>query len=318
MSSLFKIGRILNGRLTQYEISKQIQETVWLARTLTNDNPDVIKSVRDHFRVENERDVLRRFQGRTPYLRPMIDEIKEPSEPTTIMLKYLDDDLCHASDIRTLNRKELRYVSKRILEALNTLHEDGFVHTDIKLHNILVNYAANSDSKDSNRFTDVKLADVGSSYPADHKYAKEGTTIGAPVWRSSEVMLELPWGTPTDIWSFGVYLIRLIYGGNFDIFASRGVTFDDEGFNARILLQHFKYFGPFPPKYAELFGRGEAEKELDMVIQWVFDNVPESERKPFSQVSSSEVSREDREFICKIMKLDPRDRPTAKELLQDR
>ena len=30
-----------------------------------------------------------------------------------------------------------------------------------------------------------------------------------------------------------------------------------------------------------------------------------------------ELAEEDRTFICKIMKLDPRDRPTAKELLQD-
>jgi hypothetical protein len=102
-------------------------------RNLTTDDPVVIKSVQSHFRVENERDVLRRFQGRTPYLRPMVDEIKEPLEPTTIVLKYLDDDLRHASDTKKLNRKELKYVSKRILEALSTLHEDGFVHTGKRL-----------------------------------------------------------------------------------------------------------------------------------------------------------------------------------------
>jgi hypothetical protein len=113
-------------------------------------------------------------------------------------------------------------------------------------------------------------------------------------------------------------LISLIYGGDFDVFAPRGVTFDDEDYNAHILMQHFRYFGPFAPKYAELFWGGEAGKELDMDIQYVFDNVPESERKPFSLVNASEVLREDRDFICKIMKLDPRDRPTAKALLQDR
>jgi hypothetical protein len=49
----------------------------------------VIKSVQGHPRVENERDVLKRFQHRTPYLRPLIDEIDEPSVPVTIALKYL-------------------------------------------------------------------------------------------------------------------------------------------------------------------------------------------------------------------------------------
>jgi hypothetical protein len=99
------------------------------SRSQKNEQRVVIKSVRGHFRVENERDILRRFQGRTPYLRPLIDEIEEPSEPITIVLKYLDDNLQNASNKGTLSRKELKYVSKRILEALSTLHEDGFVHT---------------------------------------------------------------------------------------------------------------------------------------------------------------------------------------------
>ena len=33
--------------------------------------------------------------------------------------------------------------------------------------------------------------------------------------------------------------------------------------------------------------------------------------------SSQEIAKEDREFISKLMQLDPRDRPSAKVLLQD-
>jgi serine/threonine protein kinase len=79
--------------------------------------------------VENERDVLKRFQNQTPYLRPLIDEIEEPSDPPTIVLKHLEDHLLNASIKKTLNRKELKYVSRRILEALKVLHEDGYVHS---------------------------------------------------------------------------------------------------------------------------------------------------------------------------------------------
>jgi serine/threonine protein kinase len=92
----------------------------------------VIKSVERHPRVENERDVLKRFQHRTPYLRPLIDEIEEPSAPVTIALRYLESDLLYEDSKRTLNRKELKHVSRRILEALKVLHEDGFVHTGLK------------------------------------------------------------------------------------------------------------------------------------------------------------------------------------------
>lgn len=41
------------------------------------------------------------------------------------------------------------------------------------------------------------------------------------------------------------------------------------------------------------------------------------ERKPFELASSKEILKEDREFVCRLMRLDPRDRPSAKVLLQD-
>jgi serine/threonine protein kinase len=91
----------------------------------------VIKSVRDHPRVVNERDILKRFQIRTSYLRPLIDEIEEPYSPVTIALRYLGSNLLDASIAKTLNRRELKHVSRCILEALETLHEDGYVHTGI-------------------------------------------------------------------------------------------------------------------------------------------------------------------------------------------
>jgi serine/threonine protein kinase len=93
----------------------------------------VIKSVQGHPRVEIERNVLQRFHHRTPYLRPLMDEIDDPCGTVTIALKYLQADLLDASVARTLNRREVKYASRCVLEALKTLHEDGFVHTGILL-----------------------------------------------------------------------------------------------------------------------------------------------------------------------------------------
>lgn len=70
--------------------------------------------------------------------------------------------------------------------------------TDIKPDNILVNYGQGDI-----RFTDVQFADCESTVPADSAYAKDGDLIGAPIWRSPEAHLRIPWGTQTDIWSFG-------------------------------------------------------------------------------------------------------------------
>ena len=88
----------------------------------------ILKSVY-HFRLQNERDVLKRFQSRTPFLRPLIDEIVEPADPPAIVLQYLDDHLLHASVSQRLSNQEIKYVARRILEGLRVLHEHNFVHT---------------------------------------------------------------------------------------------------------------------------------------------------------------------------------------------
>lgn len=82
-----------------------------------------------HFRLQNERDILLHFQSRTSYIRPLIDEVEDSSAPPTLILKYLDDDVLNASNNKRLTRPEVKYVAKKVLEALLLLHDEGFVHT---------------------------------------------------------------------------------------------------------------------------------------------------------------------------------------------
>jgi len=91
----------------------------------------VIKSVR-HFRLQNERDILRRFQSRTSFLRPLIDEIYDPPDPPALVLKHLDDDLLNASAAQRLTRLEIKLVTRKVLEVLEILHNDGYVHTGMR------------------------------------------------------------------------------------------------------------------------------------------------------------------------------------------
>lgn len=121
----------------------------------------VVKSVSGHPRVENERGVLQRFQSRSTHIRPLIDEIQDPARPTAIILRHLEDDLLNASIQKPLSRKEIKYVSRAILEALNVLHEDGYVHTDVKPSNVFVNHRKHQSEV---RFSDVQLGDFGGSY----------------------------------------------------------------------------------------------------------------------------------------------------------
>ncbi|KFZ09115.1 hypothetical protein V501_05700 [Pseudogymnoascus sp. VKM F-4519 (FW-2642)] len=303
MAALFRLGQLLKGKASTYTITKQLHESIWLA-TNQCDQTVVIKSVR-HFRLENERDVLKRFQSRTSSLRPLIDEIEDPSDPPALVLKYLDDDLLNSSAAQRLTTLEIKHVAKKILDALSVLHEDGYVHTDIKPDNVLVNHGQHT------RFADVELADCGNTVHVDSIFAKDRDIIGAPIWRSPEAQLQIGWGTPTDIWSFGTMLITLIWGGNWFIFKP-DVPAGHEEYELKILMRQHQFFGPFPLSYKEI-----ADNETLGILAHVMHGVPREKMKPFARITEQEISKENKAFILKIMKLDPRDRPTAKELLQD-
>ncbi|EFQ98640.1 STE/STE20 protein kinase [Nannizzia gypsea CBS 118893] len=305
---LLKLGQSLKGTLGAYTIAKQLSEFTWLGRNAGH--PVVIKSAR-HFRIANERDVLRRFQART-HLRPLIDEIVDPAGPPAIVLKHLDDDLLNASNTKKLNTKEIKHVSKCILEALDTLHADGYVHTDIKIDNILVNYALPPYSDDKKRFTDVQLADLESTVHVTSRFCRNRDGIGTAIWRSPEAQMGLQWGPPTDIWSFGAVVISLIWGDNFLIFKPK-LPDDHDGYELEIIAKNYIYFGPFPEKFVEL-----TDQATMAALANVIDPIPAEKLKPFARASRREIPPQDREFVLKVMKLDPRDRPTAKELLKDK
>ena len=77
-------------------------------------------------------------------------------------------------------------------------------------------------------------------------------------------------------------------------------------------MKQHQFFGPFPLSYKEI-----ADDETLAILTHIMHCVPREKMKPFERITEREVSKEDKAFVLKIMKLDPRDRPTAKELLQD-
>ncbi|KAK0115528.1 hypothetical protein ONS96_013982 [Cadophora gregata f. sp. sojae] len=303
MTSLLRLGQILKGRVSSYTITKRIQDSVWLASNLAEEKV-IIKSVR-HWCLQNECDILHRFQARAPSMRPIVDEIVDPSDPPAIVLKHLDDDVLHASSTRRFTTAEIKYIAKTVLQALEVLHEDGFVHTDIKPNNVLVNY-----SNQSQRISDTCLADFGSTVREDSEYAREGFPIGTPIFRSPEAALRLKWDRATDIWSFGTTLISMIWGLNWHIFKP-DVPTDHEHYELKILMKHCQFFGPYPSSYQKM-----TDEDTQKILAFVMEAVKDV-GKPFHLIRESEISKEDKAFVLKIMQLDPRDRPSAKQLLDD-
>ncbi len=87
-----------------------------------------IKSAPKH-RLGRERDVLKHFHAR-PGIRQLLDETQD--QPS-LVLKHLDDNGLNTSNSKKLETLEIKFIAKRVLEALQTLHEEGYVHTGILL-----------------------------------------------------------------------------------------------------------------------------------------------------------------------------------------
>jgi serine/threonine protein kinase len=58
---------------------------------------------------------------------------------------------------------------------------------DVKPQNVFVNL-----QEGDMRFSDVQLGDLGGCYPADSHWATSGSMVGAPIWTSPEVLMNLP------------------------------------------------------------------------------------------------------------------------------
>lgn len=83
-------------------------------------------------------------------------------------------------------------------------------------------------------------------------------------------------------------------------------------YDTKIVVHQHQWFGPFPISYKEI-----ADKDRQEAILGIMSAVAPEKMKPFHYLSEREICIVDKAFVLKIMKLDPRDRPTAKELLQD-
>jgi len=80
-----------------------------------------------------------------------------------------------------------------------------------------------------------------------------------------------------------------------------------------VLVEQVRRFGPFNDNFEEI---ADAKRLAICTAAIVY--IQENQRwLPFSMSEDDELARPDRDFIARMMKLDPRDRPTARLLLKD-
>jgi len=90
------------------------------------------------------------------------------------------------------------YILRQVLRGLETLHEMGFIHSDVKPANIMID-----------RLGYVKLIDYGRAMLADEKIT---ILLGTPVYMAPEAHEERVARTYSDIYSLGLVGLEMLRG----------------------------------------------------------------------------------------------------------
>ncbi|KAI9845009.1 MAG: hypothetical protein M1837_005153 [Sclerophora amabilis] len=300
LTSQIQHGQRLQGRKTYYNVIDRLsrkRDNLWLARD--PEEKVVLIKTAPLPRFNNEVEALELCRGQKS-IRQLLDVTESPR---SMVLEFLDTNLYSASGEQQLERQDVKRAIKAALEGLAVLHHDRRAHTDMKPDNLL----ANRGSGES-RFGDIKLGDLGDSVSEDVSTNTGQHIISAPIYRAPEVMLNIRWTTAVDIWSLGATLICYLLRRH--IFVPRDVEPGDERFPFLVLMLQTKYFGPFPEKFFQLL-----DDEGAAVLRYVL-NECDGETEIFSKAGPEKISREDKDFICYLMRPDPRDRPSSIEALR--
>jgi serine/threonine protein kinase len=107
-------------------------------------------------------------------------------------------------------------------------------------------------------------------------------------------------------------MLSLVFGGGYHLFNPKveGVALDSDECEFTVLKRMHKFFGPYPRSFSDF-----NDPDTMTIIEYFNGQGPPE--KPFAGAGPREIPQADKEFLLKIMKLDPRDRPTAEELLAD-
>ena len=126
---------------------------------------------------------------------------------------YMIFELCDGGSLEeyikvssgTLHEKEIKGIVAFTLLGLNHLHNHNtglsYIHRDIKSANILLLKNGRS-----------KLADLGITAELTSSRRLRKTVIGTPYWMAPELISEVGYDVPVDVWSLGIVILEMTNG----------------------------------------------------------------------------------------------------------
>ncbi|XP_066218364.1 dual specificity protein kinase CLK2 isoform X1 [Saccopteryx leptura] len=210
---------------------------------------------------------------------------------------------------------QVRHMAFQLCQAVKFLHDNKLTHTDLKPENILF---VNSDyeltynlekkrDERSVKSTAVRVVDFGSA-TFDHEH--HSTIVSTRHYRAPEVILELGWSQPCDVWSIGCIIFEYYVG--FTLFQTHD--------NREHLAMMERILGPIPSRMTrktrkqKYFYRGRLDwDENTSAGRYVRENC-----KPLRRYLTSEAEEHHQLFdlIESMLEYEPAKRLTLGEALQ--
>uniref|UniRef100_A0A0A9WG79 dual-specificity kinase n=1 Tax=Lygus hesperus TaxID=30085 RepID=A0A0A9WG79_LYGHE len=209
---------------------------------------------------------------------------------------------------------QVRHMAYQLCYAVKFLHDNQLTHTDLKPENILLVDADyelvynHKKKRDMRRLksSEVRLIDFGSA-TFDHEH--HSTIVSTRHYRAPEVILELGWSHPCDVWSIGCIMFELYLG----------LTLFQTHDNREHLAMMERILGTIPYKMArrtktKYFYHGKLDwDEKSSAGRYVRENC-----KPLTRymIADDEDHRQLFNLIQKMLEYDPNDRISLSEALR--
>ncbi|KAI8149196.1 kinase-like domain-containing protein [Fennellomyces sp. T-0311] len=160
----------------------------------------------------NEADVLKLLDH--PNIIRLVQTIDDPEGDSIYLVMEMAEkgaimNIASNTTVKPYSQEKCRSYFGQLVDAIGYLHQQGFVHRDIKPDNLLLT-----------RDDAVKLIDFGSATRSDETSSlPPSTSAGTPAFMAPELLRrgrdrsqQKPPATAADIWSMGITLYCLSYG----------------------------------------------------------------------------------------------------------
>lgn len=161
------------------------------------------KDKNNRARVQKEIDIMKKL-AHSPKIVQFVDAAEDEKS------FYIIQELCRGGSVKeymtnydNYSENTVSSIVRGVLRGLIHMHEQGFIHRDIKAGNILL-----GDQSDD---ADVKIGDLGTAIQCEGEITEVEMLVGTP-WFLAPENLKHQYHYNSDVWSVGVLTYQLLSG----------------------------------------------------------------------------------------------------------